>query len=112
MSEFGSMITSRITFDSIEYTKYAQYDKTVKLIFKPEGKRKLHYNYFYKEILVYNGWLNLPKEVLNTVEQTGTGMTITRTKYLSCDKRQYDEILNHFAKEGIKPIINTYKPVF
>jgi len=112
ISDWGSVITSRIIFDSIEYTKYAQYDKTVKLIFKPEGKRKLHYNYFYKEILVYNGWLNLPKEVLNTVEQTGTGMTITRTKYLSCDKRQYDEILNHFAKEGIKPIINTYKPVF
>jgi len=109
MSDWGSMVTSRIAFDSIEYTKYAQYDKAVKLIFKPEGKRKLHYNYFYSDILVYDGWLSLPTEVLNTVEQTGTGVTITRSKYLSCDKKQYDEILNHFA---VKPIINTYKPVF
>ena len=112
MSDWGSMVTSRISFDSIEYTKYAQYDKAVKLIFKPEGKRKLHYNHFYSDILVYDGWLSLPTEVLNTVEQTGTGVTITRSKYLSCDKRQYDEILNHFSIAGLKPIINTYKPVF
>jgi len=112
MSEYGSMITSRITFDSVEYTKYAQYDKAVKLIFKPEGKRKLHYSHFHSDILVYDGWLSLPKTVLNTVEQTGTGVTITRSKYLSCDKRQYDDILNHFSIAGLKPIVNTYKPTF
>ena len=111
LSDWGSIVTSRITMDKIEYTKYAQYDKAVKLIFKPEGKRKLHYNYFYSNILVYNGWLSLPTEVLNTVENK-SDMTITRSKYLSCDKRQYDEILNHFAVSGLKPIINTYKPVF
>jgi len=111
ISDWGSIVTSRITMDKIEYTKYAQYDKAVKLIFKPEGKRKLHYNYFYSNILVYNGWLSLPTEVLNTVENK-SDMTITRSKYLSCDKRQYDEILNHFAVSGLKPIINTYKPVF
>jgi len=109
ISDWGSIVTSRVTFDKVEYTKYAQYDKAVKLIFKPEGKRKLHYNHFHRDILVYDGWLTLPNEVLNTVEQTGTGVTITRTKYLSCDKKQYDEILNHFVA---KPIINTYKPVF
>ena len=112
MSDWGSMVTNRITFDNVEYTKYAQYDKAVKLIFKPEGKRKLHYSHFYSDILVYDSWLSLPKTVLNTVEQTGTGVTITKSKYLSCDKRQYDEILNHFLVSGIKPIINTYKPVF
>jgi len=112
ISDWGSIVTSRVVFDSVEYTLYTQYNKAVKLIFKPEGKRKLHYNYFYSDILVYDGWLSLPTEVLNTVEQTGTGVTITRSKYLSCDKRQYDEILNHFANSGLKPIINTYKPVF
>ena len=111
MSEFGSMITSRITFDSIEYIKYAQYDKAVKLIFKPEGKRKLHYSHFHSDILVYDGWLSLPKTVLNTVEDK-SDVTITRSKYLSCDKRQYDEILNHFSIAGLKPIVNTYKPTF
>ena len=111
MSDWGSIVTSRVVFDSVEYTKYAQYDKAVKLIFKPEGKRKLHYNYFYSDILVYDDWLSLPKTVLNTVENK-SDVTITRSKYLSCDKRQYDEILNHFAVSGLKPIINTYKPIF
>ena len=110
ISDWGSIVTSRVVFDSVEYTKYAQYDKAVKLIFKPEGKRKLHYNHFYSDILVYDGWLSLPTEVLNTVENK-SNMTITRSKYLSCDKRQYDEILNHFSIAGLKPIINTYKPV-
>ena len=111
ISDWGSIVTSRVVFDSVEYTKYAQYDKAVKLIFKPEGKRKLYYKYFYSDILVYNGWLSLPIEVLNTVENK-SDMTITRSKYLSCDKRQYDEILNHFSIAGLKPIVNTYKPTF
>jgi hypothetical protein len=62
-------------------------------------------------MLVYDGWLTLPEAVLNIVEQTGTA-TITRSKYLSCDKQQYDDILNYFAEQNIKPIINTYKPEF
>ena len=108
MSDWGSMVTSRITFDNIEYTKYAQYDKAVKLIFKPERKRSLYSNHFYRDILVYDGWLTLPNEVLNTVEQTGTGVTITRTKYLSCDKKQYDEILNYFSANQLSTLINLY----
>jgi len=112
LSDFGCMVVKRITFDSFESTKYAQYDKAIKITFKPENKRKLYYNYFYSTLLVYNGWLNLPEEVLHTVEQTGTGVIVTRSKYLSCDKRQYDEILNYYANNEIKPIINTYKPVF
>jgi len=110
ISDFGSISERRITIDSIEYTKYAQYEKAVKLIFKPQGKRKLYQSYFHSTLLVYNGWLDLPKEVLNTVEQTDN-FTITKTKYLSCDKKQYDEILEHFETQGQIPIINTYKPL-
>lgn len=111
MSDFGSIVTKRVIIDSVENTKYAQYDNAVKLTFKPENKRKLYYNYYYGTLLVYNGWLNLPEEVLFTIEKK-TDFTVTRSKYLSCDKRQYDEILNYFAEQGIKPIVNTYKPVF
>lgn len=112
ISEYGSIITSRITFNNVEYVKYAQYNNAIKLTFKPEGKIKSHYNYFHGTLLVYNGWLSLPEEVLNIISQTEAGVRITRSKYLSCDKKQYDEILNHFASDGIKPIINTYKPEF
>jgi hypothetical protein len=112
IGDFGSMITSRITFDKVEYTKYAQYDKAVKITYTPQGKRSQYYIYKYSDMLVYNGWLELPVEVLHTVEKTGTGMTITKTKYGSCDKKQYDKILEHFVVNGNKPIINTYKPLF
>jgi hypothetical protein len=63
-------------------------------------------------MLVYSGWLNLPEEVLHTIEKTGTGMIITSGKFLSCDKRQYDAILDHFTQQGFNPIVNTYKPIF
>ncbi|MCA1025712.1 hypothetical protein LCM23_06380 [Cytobacillus kochii] len=111
ISDFGSMITSRITLDSVTNTKYAQYDNAVKLTFKPEGKRKLHYQFFHSKLLAYKGWMELPETVLNTVEENGAFKTI-RSKYLSCDEQQYDEILNHFDKQGINPIVNTHKPRF
>lgn len=112
ISDFGSIITSRITFDSATPSKYAQYDNAIKLVYKPDNKRKFYSQHFYSTLLVYKGWYNLPKTVLNTIEERPT-MTITSSKYLSCDKRQYDEILTHMERqEGAKPIINTYKPTF
>lgn len=111
ISDFGSIITRRMTLDSVEYTKYAQYDNAVKLTFKPQGKRNLHYNYWYSTLLVYDGWLDLPEDVLHIVETKGD-FRITKSKYLSCDKKQFDEILSHFEGQGIKPLINTYKPTF
>jgi len=112
MSDFGSMVTSNIIFDSFECVKYAQYDKAVKIIFKQPKKKGLYSTTKYSDMLVYSGWLNLPEEVLHTIEKTGTGMIITSGKFLSCDKRQYDAILNHFTQQGINPIVNTYKPIF
>lgn len=111
ISDFGSIASNKITFESVENTKYAQYDNNVKITYTPQGKRSMYTNNFHSTLLVYNGWLDLPETVLHDVENRN-GMTITSTKYLSCDKKQYDEILNHFEIEGLKPIINTYKPTF
>lgn len=111
ISDFGSIVTSRITFDSVTNEQYAQYKSAVKLTFTPENKRKLHYQHFYSTLLVYKGWLKLEDNVLHNVENKG-GILITSSKYMSCDNKQYDEILNHFKGKGIKPVINTYKPSF
>lgn len=111
ISDWGSIVTNRITFDSAEPSKYAQYDKAIKLTFKPEKKRQLHYKYFYSTLLVYKGWHSLPETVLNHVEHKN-GFIVTSSKYHSCDKKQYDEILNHFELQGVKPIVNTYNVRF
>ena len=109
--DWGGIITSRIALDKVENSRYAQYDNVVKLTFTPEGKRKQYYNHFYSTMLVYNGWLELPKTVLNTITDDGNFIK-TQSKYASCDHRQYDEILNYFEQQGLKPIVNTYKPMF
>lgn len=111
ISDFGSIVTSRITLDSITPTKYAQYDNAIKLTFTPERKRKLHYSYFYSTLLVYKGHHHLPQTVLNEVEENGAFRTV-KSKYHSCDKKQYDEILNYFNQSNIKPVINTHRPQF
>lgn len=111
ISDWGSIVTDRITFNSAEPTKYAQYDNSIKLTFTPEGKKKLFYNHFYSTLLVYKGWYNLPETVLHHVEEKN-GYRTTRSKYGSCDKKQYDEILNYFKQNNIDPIVNTYKPIF
>jgi hypothetical protein len=111
INDFGMMSERQITVDSWECSTYAQYKDVIKLTFKPKDKRKLYYNYFYGNILVFNGWVSLPKTVLNDIEQSN-GFIITKSKYLNCDKKQYDEILRYFDRQGIKPMVNTYKPQF
>ncbi|MFD0052072.1 hypothetical protein ACFVHQ_22850, partial [Actinomycetes bacterium NPDC127524] len=110
ISDLGSLITERITYDSYRPTKYAQYDNAVKLTYRPESKRKLYYRHFYSELLMFKGWHSLPETVLNNVEVKPGGMKIIHSKYHSCDKRQFDEVLGYLNKKSFKPIINTYKP--
>lgn len=111
ISDWGSIVTNRMTFESVENSTYAQYDNAVKITFTPDNKRKLHYKYFYSTLLVYRGWHELQDNVLNHVEEKN-GIRTTRSKYHSCDKKQYDEILNYFEQQGIKAVVNTYKPTF
>ncbi|MED1461667.1 hypothetical protein, partial [Bacillus safensis] len=106
ISDWGCIQASKVTLDSFINTKYAQYDKAVKVVFKPERKRKLFYNHFYADLLVFRGWHDIPITVLyEEIEENN--MVITRSKFLSCDKKQFEAILAHFDKQNIKPVINT-----
>lgn len=113
IGEIGGIIDSKITVESVEYGKYAQYDKAVKLIFKQQAKRGMYYQWYYRDMLVFNGWIDIPESLLCEEIPSNTAMFTTRkTKFLSCDNAQYDVILDYFEAQGIKPIINTYKPRF
>lgn len=106
MSDFGGIVENRITFDSFTPCKYAQYDKAIKLIFTPEGKRKQYYNYFYggKGLIIFKGWHNLPERVLWDIDEK-PGIITRMSKFTSCDRTQFDEIIKHFSSIGIEPII-------
>lgn len=110
-SDFGMMSVSKVTFHSYEIGQYAQYDNSVKMTFKPHRKKGLYYKWFYGDVIIYNGWYDLPDTVLFDISCKEHCIT-QKSKWASFDRKQYDAILEYFAEHGIKPIINTYKPVF
>lgn len=112
ISDFGAMSISRSTFSSFSIKDYAQYKNAVKFVFKPERKRNLYYRYLYRDVLIYNGWLELPENILFEITDKENGVVCKKSRYLSCDKKQYDAIIEYFKDQGISPIINTYKPIF
>ena len=112
ISDLGGVSLIRATFDSFECGKYAQYDNAVKLILRPERKKHLHYIWLYREVLIYDGWLDdIPENLLFDVE-VKPNMTIKRSKYLSFDHTQYDVVMNYLKDKGVRLLVNTYKPTF
>lgn len=110
-SDFGMMSVSKVTFHSYEIGQYAQYDNSVKMTFKPHKKKGLYYKWFYGDVIIYNGWYDLPDTVLFDISYKEHCIT-QKSKWALFDRKQYDAILEYFAEQGLKPIINTYKPVF
>jgi hypothetical protein len=111
MGAWGGVQNTKAIFKSCEDSKYAQHTDAVKMTFKPDNKNKDYYTYLYNDVIIYNGWLDVPQKLFWEDVKTDS-VFIQRTKYASCDRKQYDVILSYFAEHGIKPIINTYKPVF
>lgn len=111
MGAWGGVQNTKAIFKSCEDSKYAQHTDAVKMTFKPDNKNKDYYTYLYNDVIIYNGWLDVPQKLFWEDVKTDS-VFIQRTKYASCDSKQYDVILNYFAEHGIKPIINTYKPIF
>lgn len=115
-SDFGGLINPKITINSIEYGKYAQYDEAVKLTYKPEKARSLYYNWYHNgsPMLVFAGWIDIPESLLwkEIPSNNPNVLSMKKTRFLSCDRKQFDVILDYFNLIGIRPIINTYKPQF
>jgi len=113
IGDFGMITKSKVTYSGFKNGSYAQYDKAVNMFFTPERKRGLYSKYFYRDVLIYDGWVDYPESLMWEYTENGENGVYTRhTKFLSCDKKQYDVIIDYFKEKGIKPIINTYKPIF
>ncbi|WP_252241617.1 LPD29 domain-containing protein [Clostridium sp. ZBS18] len=102
---------SHITLDSFTNEEYAQYKDCTKMIFKVNNKRGLYQQYIYDDVLIYKGWINFPENLMFNIEDKN-GFISKESKYGSYDNRAYDDVIEYFKQQGVKPIINTYKPVF
>lgn len=112
IGDFGDMSVIRGHFKQFECRKYAQYDDAVKLVYRPEKKRKDYYIWIYREVLIFNDWFEVPEDLLWETVKDDSKVTICKSRFMSFDHAQYDVILEHFKNNGIKPIVNTYKPQF
>lgn len=109
IGDMGGFIVQHASVDSVEFGKYAQYDKAVKLIFKPRNKRKLYYNWYHGDMMVVDGWVDIPDSVLWDIKEE-RGMIIRSSKFLSCDMAMYAAVEEYLMSQQIVPIINTYNP--
>lgn len=114
LGEFCWMTCTNGVFHSWETKKWAQYDDNIRLVFKPDRKRGLYEVNLHSEFLIYPGYVQIPDDVLweKTDSASTPGITCRKTRFLSCDKKQFDAVIDHFKAEGILPIVNTYKPIF
>lgn len=112
IGDMGGLITSHIIYDKFENTSYAQHRNAIKLIYKQPRKKGLYGQHFYSDMLVYRGWQELDQNVLYNDQSENEYCTITTGRFSSCDKNQYDVIINYLLTQDQKPVINTYKPIF
>lgn len=110
-SEFGSLVTYHGKFIGWEVKKWAQYDNNICLSFVPENKRGVYCLNLYNEFILIPGYVEIPEDLLwETIHFNG--MVCRKSRYLSCDRKQLDSVLDYFVANGMEPVINTYKPVF
>lgn len=108
IGDLGGLNPQHMIFKSYTPTRYAQYDDAVKIVFRPEKKRRDYYTHLYNEVIIFDGYVDIPQDLFWIIEKTPFGVT-QRSKYHMHDHRMYDDLLNYFAEKGIKPIINTCK---
>lgn len=112
ISDFGGMSVTRGHFKSFECRRYAQYENAIKLVYRPERKQNDHYIWLYRDVLIFDGWHNVSEDLLWETIDRDNGVTIHKSRFMSCDHAQYDVILEYFKNNGIKPLVNTYNPQF
>ena len=112
ISSFGMFTTTKVKFDHYEYATYAQYDNAVKMVMALPRKRGLYKTYFYNEVIIVDGWKDIPRELFFERIESVNGVICEKSRFTSCDKAHYEVVLDYFKSQGIEPLVNTFKPVF
>lgn len=103
MGEMGFCHSIQFTLESSRSGRFAQYEESVELIFKPKGKRSLRSLRFYgsKTFAVWQGWIEVNTDFFGPASSNGFVTTQT-SRYLSCDERYLTDAI---ASSSATPII-------
>lgn len=113
MQDFGGMSVRHVQFKGFQVGNYAQYKNVVAFTFRSENRRKDESIWLTGNVMIYDGWMNVPEDLLWETFISPTGLVCKKSRFLSCDPNQYAAIMEHFASSNnCKPLINTYKPEF
>ena len=105
MSEFGFPMAQKITFLAAECATYAQHYDVIKLRCKVGRRRTPEVLYlFYGSVAVFEGWQDLPDEVMWETTGSNGFVTTQRSKYVSFDARYFED-----AKKYLKSFLGEYK---
>lgn len=92
-NEFGFPVADKITFDSLDYTTYAQHSDAVKMVFKRYRARKMVCHYFYnKSLMIFEGWQDLDKSAITETLRYDGKVKVTCSKYACFDHRYIDDL--------------------
>lgn len=109
MSEFGGLSVSHGIFKGYVLQQYAQHKDAVKLIYRPEGKRKDYYAWLYGKLFIVNGYVDIPETLLWDIStDPRTGWVMKKSKYLSCDRRILEVTRNYLEANKFELLINTF----
>lgn len=103
---FGA-VASKIILQDIIVEPWAQYSESVQLVFKLKGKRNPRASRFYgrESCAVWLGWVEVNTDPFCTPEVSGSGLTVRRGRYASCDSRFFTDAL---ASVSATPIFSKF----
>src|SRR5574343_223616 len=103
--DFGFVNVFQAKVVSAEHTKYAQYQNSIKLVFRQPRQKKNRCVHLHEgtKFLILQGKHDIKNDIFGTPEDRGNGVTISRGLYSACDDRWFTDAVAR--AEGIERII-------
>lgn len=100
MNDFGGIGVTHMTYCREEYRGWAQYDNLLHIIGGVEHKRGEFSLRIYNDVMIYRGWLDIPRDIFFQPVESGTpGVTCSMSIFGSCDRRMYDLVKDYAQRK-------------
>lgn len=100
MNDFGGIGVAHMIYHRAEYRDYAQYKNLLHIIGGVEHKRGEFSLRIYNDVMIYRGWLDIPRDIFFQPVESGTpGVTCSMSIFGSCDRRMYDLVKDYAQRK-------------